>query len=550
MSLPTVTDYHDAVQAPDRAFSDGELARGVLKTNALGLPAMAGGGLAVTYQVTTGSRRYAVRCFHREAPGLGARYAEISSALKNLPQNHFVKFDYQPTGILVRGSRYPIVKMDWVEGETLDLYLAANARSAPKIAALRERFSRLEAELRRHGIAHGDIQNLNVMVQKDELRLIDYDGMYVPGMTPGRGSEVGHKAFQHPKRSTSDFGPEMDRFSFILVDISLHAVSRKPELQQRFNNGGESIIFRANDYADPQSSPIFAELRAIPELKAAADHLAAICSAPVSQTPTLTEFLAGQNIPAGPPIQVARPAVKAAIGYIGPYPVLSGGDYPAVEGVVGERVEIVGQITSVKEGVGRRGRGRGLPYVFINFGKWNEQSVKVTLWSEGLGQLSDRPSELWVGRWISVTGLVEPPYQGTFRGRSYFSVGVTVTSDGQIVQLTAVEAKFRLGAVGVKAGNPTPSSSNKDLISQLKGTTKPTAQVGLPGRMSAASATRPTTSNQQLLATLNGATNSARKTPVATKPATPPAKSSSNTKRFWPLIAFAVIIFFISKCAG
>ena len=140
-----------------------------------------------------------MRCFHKEAPGLGARYAQISSTLKNLSEPYFVEFDYQPAGILVRGARHPIVKMDWVEGETLDLYLAANVRNTSRVMALRERFSRLEAYLRRNGIAHGDLQNLNVMVQKDELRLIDYDGMFVPGMMLGQGSEVGHKAFQHPR---------------------------------------------------------------------------------------------------------------------------------------------------------------------------------------------------------------------------------------------------------------------------------------------------------------------------------------------------------------
>ena len=545
MPLPTVTDYHDAVQAPDRAFGDGELARGVLKTNALGLPAMAGGGLAVTYQVTTGSRRYAVRCFHKEAPGLGARYAQISSTLKNLSEPYFVEFDYQPAGILVRGARHPIVKMDWVEGETLDLYLAANVRNTSRVMALRERFSRLEAYLRRNGIAHGDLQNLNVMVQKDELRLIDYDGMFVPGMTPGLGSEVGHKAFQHPRRSTTDFGPDMDRFSFIAVDLSLAAVAKKPELQQRYNNGGESIIFRANDYADPQGSPVFAELRAIPELKASADRLAAICAAPVAKTPTLAEFLAGQNIPAAAPIQVTGKAEKATIGYIGPYPVLRGTDYAAVELAVGERVEIVGQIISVKEGVGRRGRGRGLPYVFINFGKWNGHSVKVTLWSEGLGQLSARPSEAWVGRWISVTGLVEPPYHGSFRGQSYSSVGVTVTSDGQIVQLSPVEAKFRLGAVGSSVRKTGTSSSNKDVLTQLKTERRKPAGAAAPAR----TPSRPATSNQQLLATLNVQQRPNSATPSTPAPVPPPADSGSVNGWVW-VIVIGVIIFLMSRCTG
>ena len=40
---------------------------------------------------------------------------------------------------------------------------------------------------------------------------------------------------------------------------------------------------------------------------------------------------------------------------------------------VGDKIEVVGQIVSVKQGIGRRGRGRGRPYVFINFGIWNKE---------------------------------------------------------------------------------------------------------------------------------------------------------------------------------
>lgn len=563
MSLPSVTDYHDAVQDPARAFSDGDLKSGILKTNALGLPEMAGGGLAVTYQVNSAGRRFAVRCFHREAPGLGERYSKISSALKGLSSPYFVNFDYQAAGVLVRGLRHPIVKMDWVEGETLDVYLTGHAREPSRMIALRDRFSKLERFLSAQGAAHGDLQNLNVIVQNGELRLIDYDGMYVPGMTLGRGTEVGHKAFQHPMRSPADFGPDMDRFSFIVLDLSLEAVSRRAELHQRYNNGGESIIFRANDYADPQSSSVFSELRSIPDLKDAADRLAAICLAPPSQTPTLADFLAGRNIPAGPPASVATGIAKSSIGYIGAYPVLPGGDYGGVERRVGERIEIVGQITSVKEGVGRRGRGRGLPHVFINFGKWNEQSVKVTLWSEGLKQVSDRPSEAWVGRWISVTGLVEPPYHGSFRGRPYSSVGVTVTSDGQILQLSEKEARFRLGAVGAigdvnrQSASSRGVKSNADLLNQLGSTGARSRQAKVQTSRPSAPP-QPVTSNQQLLAALktqqssSGAASvrASRPTPSLAPSASPPVKKSADYGWVWGLIILGVVVFLLGKCGG
>ena len=52
---------------------------------------------------------------------------------------------------------------------------------------------------------------------------------YVPSLPVGQGAELGHKHFQHPKRSAADFGPEMDRFSFIVIDLSLRAIAHDPE---------------------------------------------------------------------------------------------------------------------------------------------------------------------------------------------------------------------------------------------------------------------------------------------------------------------------------
>jgi hypothetical protein len=89
-----------------------------------------------------------------------------------------------------------------------------------------------------------------------------------------------------------------------------------------------------------------------------------------------------------------------------------------------------------------------LPYVFINFGPWNGESVKITIWAEGLGNMSARPSDSLVGNWVSVTGLLDPPYDGRHYGRPYRNVGIAVVFDNQIIQITEREAKFRLGRGG------------------------------------------------------------------------------------------------------
>src|SRR4029077_1600735 len=106
-------------------------------------------------------------------------------------------------------------------------------------------FAAIARFLENKGIAHGDIQNGNVMVAGGDIKLIDYDGMFVPGMRPGNGSETGHKHFQHPDRRVSDFGPKMDRFSFIALDLSLRAVVEDNSLSRKLDGGGAHAVSKA-----------------------------------------------------------------------------------------------------------------------------------------------------------------------------------------------------------------------------------------------------------------------------------------------------------------
>ena len=115
--------YNDAVQHAGTAFVDPVLKSGKVSTNGLGLPIALGGSFALTYRVTTSGRKFAVRCFHKAAKDLEVRYPRISQTLNATDNQYFVGFEYQTQGVLVNGLKYPIVKMDWVEGDTLGLYL-------------------------------------------------------------------------------------------------------------------------------------------------------------------------------------------------------------------------------------------------------------------------------------------------------------------------------------------------------------------------------------------------------------------------------------------
>src|SRR5215831_4034436 len=298
MAYPQIVEYHEAVQHPSQAFIDPELKQGSVAENNLGLPLVMSGGFALTYAVTTPRRKCAVRCFHREIPAIQQKYDAISKKLRSLTNGCFVDFDFQQSGISVRQRVFPIVRMDWVEGDTLGVWLDKHFDDRRALEKARSDFAAIARLLEREGIAHGDIQNGNVMVTNSDIKLIGYDGMFVPGMRPGQGSETGHKHFQHPDRRVSDFGPSMDRFSFIALDLSLRAVIADKSLYPKFREGGETIIFRANDFADPEHSEIFRRLAAMPKLKDRARNFAAICEAPLAAVPTLDDFLAGRNIPA------------------------------------------------------------------------------------------------------------------------------------------------------------------------------------------------------------------------------------------------------------
>ena len=445
MSYPQITDYQEAVQHPAQAFIDPDLKQGAVAENNLGLPLVMSGGFALTYAVTTPQRKCAVRCFHREIPAIQQKYDATSKKLRSLAIGCFVNFDFQQAGISVRQRVFPIVRMDWVEGDTLGIWLDKNFNNPRALEKARTDFVAIARFLEREGIAHGDIQNGNVMVADGEIKLIDYDGMFVPGMHPGNGSETGHRHFQHPGRRVANFGPGMDRFSFIALDLSLKALVEDKSLYSKFREGGETIIFKANDFADPQNSEIFRRLLAMPKLKGLARSFAAICEAPLATVPTLDEFLSGRNIPAAKtPINATlTPATKPTpAAYIPAYPVVDALNFSGALQRVGDRVELIGRIVEIKPGSRKQGKGPNKRYVFINFGSWSGNIVKISIWSDGLKRLKEQPSDGWVGRWVSVTGLMD-----VHETKRYKHLSITVQEEGQIQWLDDAQAGFRLASI-------------------------------------------------------------------------------------------------------
>lgn len=481
MAYPSIQQYQEALQHPGTAFTDPVLALGQIAVSGLGVPRVLSGGFALTYAVEAGGRKYAVRCFHREAKGLERRYEAISKKLKSLASQYFLDFEYQPKGVRIGSSAFPVVKMAWASGETLGEFVEKNHGNAAKIQNLLTSLGQLAVHLEQAGIAHGDVQDLNLVVADDgrKIQLIDYDGMFVPELAPLGGSELGHRDYQHPQRDSRKYDATLDRFSFIELNLALRALCEKPTLWRSSQSGAGVIVFRANDYADPGSSAVLADIAAIPALARDAKNFGAICGADFGAVPTLSQFVAGTGIPTATfpikPRSATATSVAAPADYISAYPVLNATDYAAFERSIGQMVELVGRIVEVKID---RTRG-GKPYIFVNFGHWRGDTVKINLWSEALAKAGERPSEAWVGRWVTIRGLVEPVYAS--RKYKYQHISITADAVGQISQLTEAEAKYRLSALrpssAPRSTTPAPSN-NSAVLDRLRGSSATTQQSG------------------------------------------------------------------------
>jgi len=293
---PTPSDYQEALQFPATAFLDPELAAGTPATNALGLPQPITGAFAAVFPVETEGRRFAVRCFLTKVEDQAARYRAVAAHLAEAELESTVVFDYQPKGIRVGGASYPILKMVWAKGEGLAAFVERHRDDPAMLRALAAAWRTLLVDLKDAGLAHGDLQHGNVLVREDDgdvrLVLVDYDTMFVPALAGKTSAEVGHRNYQHPDRTESDFDASLDHFPGLVVYTALRALIERPDLWPTFSTG-ENLLFQAGDFYDPQASPLFAALREIEPVRPLAEALATACYLEPGAVPSLEEVLRG-----------------------------------------------------------------------------------------------------------------------------------------------------------------------------------------------------------------------------------------------------------------
>jgi len=438
--LPSLSEYWDALQLDlGIVLSDPALAGARICSRAPGRPMVHGGTFAYTFKLVTESRAYALRCFHREFEALQLRYDAIQSHLLQIRSPHFANLQFQPSGITTETGDYPVVRLDWIEGQGLATFVASRLGDAAALQQLRLALRRLAQHMLANGVAHGDVQPSNIIVQADgNLCLIDYDGMFVPALAPLTSVDLGQRNFQHPWRRPRYFDASLDAFPFSVIDVALHALCLHPELWDLTASGEDAFLFRATDIGDPAHSTIFQRLGQEATVAGRVQDLAAICAAPFELIPSFENFLAGRNIPQAT-AGSRGPDVRAA--YVPVCPVVDASDFLQCCKHVGERVELIGRVVHAVRCPTDEQRPACLN---LEFDVRPRDMACVTIWTEALSGASVTAAHDWVGQWVSATGLVEPVARIGSEIQHRKHVSVSVAEACQLHRLPEAEAQYRL----------------------------------------------------------------------------------------------------------
>ena len=267
MQYPLISEYLAAIQ--DAHDNLDKLSHLVPVLDKHDEPYRSSGAFAVVFKMKdeqTG-KCYALKCFTEDQEGRAEAYRQIAEELEFVDSPYITSVKYLEKELFVDSNceddEFPVLLMDWIEGETMETYIAENYTDSYEMSMLCYRFCKMAAWLRSQSFAHGDIKPDNIIVRPDgTLTLVDYDGMFVPAMKGQKSPTIGTKDFSHPLRTMDDFDETIDDFSLASIALSLKAISLDSSLLQSYG-ASDRLLFSATDYLDLSKSKIFTALQSL-----------------------------------------------------------------------------------------------------------------------------------------------------------------------------------------------------------------------------------------------------------------------------------------------
>ena len=265
MQYPLISEYLASIR--DAHDNLEKLSHLVPVLDNYGEPYRSSGAFAVVFKMKdeqTG-KCYALKCFTEEQEGRAEAYRQIAEELEFVDSTYITYVKYLEKELFVDSNcedeEFPVLLMDWIEGETMETYIADHYMDNHAMSMLCYRFCKMAAWLRSQPFAHGDIKPDNIMVRSDgTLTLVDYDGMFVPAMKGQKSPTIGTKDFSHPLRTINDFDETIDDFALASIALSLKAISLNPSLLNEYG-ASDRLLFSAADYLDLSKSKTMTALQ-------------------------------------------------------------------------------------------------------------------------------------------------------------------------------------------------------------------------------------------------------------------------------------------------
>ena len=265
MQYPLISEYVKAIQDAGDNLDKLSYLTPVLDDH--GEPYRSSGAFAVVFKMLDKStgKYYALKCFTEEQEGRADAYRQIADELDMVDSPYITSVKYMEKELFVDSQceedEFPVLLMDWVEGETMETYISSNYCNQYAMSMLCYRFGKMAAWLRTQSFAHGDVKPDNIIIRPDgSLSLVDYDGMFVPSMKGCKSPTIGTKDFCHPLRTVDDFNETIDDFSLASIALSLKAISMKSTLLDIYG-ASDRLLFSENDYRNPSNSKVISVLQ-------------------------------------------------------------------------------------------------------------------------------------------------------------------------------------------------------------------------------------------------------------------------------------------------